>query len=143
MHDRNQQPENLLFEWRWLNEIFIPQIPILRSQNDEIYTLTFHLWNAELCRFFAQMAHTQSHTTYGDHRKKGRAKMALPAQKPMFTQINSLNRFNSSNCIKYCCLLMFFCRRCLLRGSNLLNGCRRCLLSLLAAQGYYQGRHQE
>jgi len=34
-----------LFEWRWPNEIFIPQILILRSQNDEIYTLTFHLWN--------------------------------------------------------------------------------------------------
>ena len=38
---------------------------------------------------------------------------------------------------------MFFCRRCLLRGSNLLSGCRRCLLFLLAAQGYYHGRHQQ
>ena len=37
--DGNQYPGNLLFEWRWPNEIFIPQILILRSQNDEIYTV--------------------------------------------------------------------------------------------------------
>ena len=38
---------------------------------------------------------------------------------------------------------MFFCRRCLHRGSDLLSGCRRCLLFLCAAQGHYYGRQQQ